>query len=87
MRGDASVSSRATVWSELVETAGPPREQHNATVTRPARRRGRHPPGRTAGRRYILSCTARMFPAGSVNQAIVGPWPREMPFSSWSNPS
>ncbi len=33
------------------------------------------------------SSTERMFPAGSLNQAIVGPLPRAIPFSSCSNPS
>ena len=37
---------------------------------------------------YCASWTERMLPAGSLNQAIVGPpSPREMPFSSWSKPS
>ena len=36
---------------------------------------------------YISSCTERMLPAGSLNQAIVGPGPRAMPFSSCSKPS
>jgi len=33
-------------------------------------------------RGYGASRTDRMLPAGSRNQAIVGPWPREMPRSS-----
>ena len=49
---------------------------------------------READRRYdeavhqsALLSTDRMFPAGSLNHAMSGPWPRAMPFSSWSKPS
>ena len=40
-----------------------------------------------AGRAATPSRTARTLPAGSLNQAMSGPWPRMMPFSSWSKPS
>ena len=30
---------------------------------------------------YVVSSTERMFPAGSVNHAIFGPGPLEIPFS------
>jgi hypothetical protein len=42
---------------------------------------------RLYARTYVASCTARTLPAGSLNQAMVGPSPRAMPFSSCSMPS
>ena len=46
------------------------------------------PFGARPPRGYSAPCTARMLPAGSVNQAIPPPGPlRSMPFSSWSKPS
>jgi hypothetical protein len=38
-------------------------------------------------RPYGCCSTERMLPAGSLNQATIGPGPRAMPFSSWSKPS
>src|SRR5919109_3416203 len=47
---------------------------------------GLHP--RHLDRRAVYSwSTARMLQAGSANQAIGGPTPRWMPFSSWEEPS
>lgn len=42
-----------------------------------------------SGGRGVYGCcsTERMFPAGSLNQAIEGPGPRAIPFSSCSKPS
>jgi Bacterial protein of unknown function (DUF899) len=36
---------------------------------------------------YVSWSTDSTLPAGSLNQAMYGPWPREMPFSSCSKPS
>jgi hypothetical protein len=35
----------------------------------------------TKGDHIVASSTERIFPAGSLNQAIVGPFPRMIPFS------
>ena len=37
--------------------------------------------------RYSVLSTDRTLPAGSLNHAMSGPFPRAMPFSSWSKPS
>ena len=55
--------------------------------------RGIHAPSQSVRERPITQSesTLRMLPAGSVNQAMSGPWfaalPRAMPFSSWPIPS
>src|SRR5687767_13812749 len=92
----------ATAGAEDESAAGAPRGRASRAAavvdTRIARMRiGRRlaaAPGRgvqqpasePAQRPHVASSTARMLPAGSLNQAIGG-CPRETPFSSWSKPS
>ena len=53
-------------------------------LTAPGSPRGGHYARHATVTGQSSSITDRMFPAGSVNQAISGPSPRKMPFSSVS---
>ncbi len=74
--------ARARARGELRRGGVVPQDGTRAAEAPPA------PRGTARGSdRQASSSTERMFPAGSLNQAMSGPLPRAMPFSSCSKPS
>ena len=76
-----SPRSGQSCWPTTRRCAGAGRHVSHRPAPAIARAPGTAQPG------YLSCKTARMLPAGSLNQAMYGPPARLMPFSSWPSPS